>query len=155
MRAGNRRCQGRANRRRQAYLSRRAARDQEAALRGAGVTDFVFAAATRLFSCKKLTSRWSDHDRGGKTCSDRGCQCGAIRFALKAAPVKISICHCRMCQKAAGAPFASFADIEKDDFAWTAASRRHSAPLDRRARLLRRLRHPLSFRRIDGRGSRS
>ena len=29
-----------------------------------------------------------------------GCQCGAIRFALKAVPVKVSICHCRMCQKA-------------------------------------------------------
>jgi hypothetical protein len=48
-----------------------------------------------------------------------GCQCGAIRFALRAVPVKISICHCRMCQKASGAPFASFADIKKEDFTWT------------------------------------
>src|SRR5437879_13716571 len=48
-----------------------------------------------------------------------GCQCGAIRFALKAVPNRVSICHCRMCQKAAGAPFASFADIEHADFAWT------------------------------------
>ena len=48
-----------------------------------------------------------------------GCQCGAIRFAVKAAPVRVSICHCRMCQKASGAPFASFADIEHADFAWT------------------------------------
>src|ERR1700738_727393 len=48
-----------------------------------------------------------------------GCQCGAIRFALSAAPVKVSICHCRMCQKASGAPFASFADIEHSDFSWT------------------------------------
>src|ERR1700743_2868772 len=48
-----------------------------------------------------------------------GCQCGAIRFAVKAAPAKISICHCRMCQKASGAPFASFADMEHADFAWT------------------------------------
>jgi hypothetical protein len=44
-----------------------------------------------------------------------GCQCGAVRFAVSAAPVKVSICHCRMCQKAAGAPFASFADIENGD----------------------------------------
>ena len=48
-----------------------------------------------------------------------GCQCGAVRFAVSAAPAKISICHCRMCQKASGAPFASYADIEKGDFAWT------------------------------------
>jgi hypothetical protein len=48
-----------------------------------------------------------------------GCQCGAIRFAITAPPAKISICHCRMCQKASGAPFASLADIELGDFAWT------------------------------------
>ena len=48
-----------------------------------------------------------------------GCQCGAIRFALSAPPKKVSICHCRMCQKAAGAPFASFADIDRADFTWT------------------------------------
>ena len=48
-----------------------------------------------------------------------GCQCGAVRFALSAPPARISICHCRMCQKASGAPFASFADIEHADFSWT------------------------------------
>jgi hypothetical protein len=48
-----------------------------------------------------------------------GCQCGAIRFAVSGPPVKVSICHCRMCQKASGAPFAAFADIDPGDFAWT------------------------------------
>ena len=48
-----------------------------------------------------------------------GCQCGAIRFAVSKPPTRISICHCRMCQKATGAPFASFADIEHEHFAWT------------------------------------
>ena len=48
-----------------------------------------------------------------------GCQCGAIRFAVTAAPVKVSICHCRMCQKASGAPFASFAEIRNEHFGWT------------------------------------
>ena len=48
-----------------------------------------------------------------------GCQCGAIRFAVKAAPVKVSICHCRMCQKASGAPFASLAEIGHEHFSWT------------------------------------
>ena len=57
-----------------------------------------------------------------------GCQCGAIRFALSAPPLKVSICHCRMCQKAAGAPFASFAER---DFCGNCGT-------------------PLSFRRTDG-----
>ncbi|WP_438278254.1 GFA family protein [Nitrobacter sp.] len=51
-----------------------------------------------------------------------GCQCGAIRFALTAAPMRISICHCRMCQKATGAPFASFADIPRENFRCTKGS---------------------------------
>jgi hypothetical protein len=48
-----------------------------------------------------------------------GCQCGAVRFAVYAAPTRVAICHCRMCQKATGAPFASLADIPHENFAWT------------------------------------
>jgi hypothetical protein len=80
-----------------------------------------------------------------------GCQCGAIRFALSASPTKVSICHCRMCQKAAGAPFASFAEIEKGDFAWTRgepAVFRFSSIAERD--FCRDYGTPLSFRRIDG-----
>ena len=56
---------------------------------------------------------------GAKPVLTGGCQCGAIRFAVSAAPTRISICHCRMCQKASGAPFASLADIEHENFSWT------------------------------------
>lgn len=80
-----------------------------------------------------------------------GCQCGAIRFAVKTAPVKISICHCRMCQKASGAPFASFADIDREDFAWTKgrpAAFRSSSIAERD--FCSACGTPLSFRRIDG-----
>src|SRR4030081_2484547 len=80
-----------------------------------------------------------------------GCQCGAVRFALSAPPNKVSICHCRMCQKAAGAPFASFADIERGDFAWTrgqpAAFRSSSIAM---RDFCGDCGTPLSFRRIDG-----
>jgi hypothetical protein len=37
-----------------------------------------------------------------------GCQCGAVRYTLTARPKAASICHCRMCQKAGGAPFMAF-----------------------------------------------
>jgi hypothetical protein len=80
-----------------------------------------------------------------------GCQCGAIRFALSAPPKKVSICHCRMCQKAAGAPFASFADIENADFAWTRgqpAAFRSSSIAERH--FCAACGTPLSFRRLDG-----
>jgi len=48
-----------------------------------------------------------------------GCQCGARRYALYAEPYGAHICHCRMCQKAVGGPFAALAVVKLDDFAWT------------------------------------
>ena len=47
-----------------------------------------------------------------------GCQCGAVRYALLAEP-KPTVCHCRMCQKAVGGPFAALAMIQKSDITWT------------------------------------
>jgi len=80
-----------------------------------------------------------------------GCQCGAIRFAMTSAPSKVSICHCRMCQKASGAPFASLAEIDKEHFAWTRgqpASFRSSSIAMRD--FCAACGTPLSFHRIDG-----
>jgi hypothetical protein len=48
-----------------------------------------------------------------------GCQCGAVRYALYAAPEGVHVCHCRMCQRAVGGPFAALAPVRKADFAWT------------------------------------
>jgi hypothetical protein len=47
-----------------------------------------------------------------------GCQCGAVRYAMYAAP-KAGICHCRMCQRAVGGPFFAWAMVGTADFAWT------------------------------------
>lgn len=47
-----------------------------------------------------------------------GCQCGAVRYALAAAPVRAEFCHCRMCQRAVGGVFAAFADVRREDFRW-------------------------------------
>lgn len=50
-----------------------------------------------------------------------GCQCGAIRYALYQAPVS-TLCHCRMCQKAVGGPFAALCKVPLSHFAWTRGS---------------------------------
>jgi hypothetical protein len=47
-----------------------------------------------------------------------GCQCGAVRYALFEIP-ESTICHCRMCQKAVGGPFAALAKVPLSRFAWT------------------------------------
>ena len=48
-----------------------------------------------------------------------GCQCGAVRYALYGWPEMAHLCHCRMCQKAVGGPFAALAPIRLAEFAWT------------------------------------
>lgn len=46
-----------------------------------------------------------------------GCQCGAVRYALHAAPKYPHICHCRMCQKAFGSYFAALiGGVLREDF---------------------------------------
>ena len=51
-----------------------------------------------------------------------GCQCGAVRYRLDAAPTGANICHCRMCQKAGGGPFMAFAGVKPADMTWTRGS---------------------------------
>jgi hypothetical protein len=48
-----------------------------------------------------------------------GCQCGAVRYRLDAAPRGANICHCRMCQKAGGAPFMAFVGVANGTFVVT------------------------------------
>ncbi|MCB1630015.1 MAG: GFA family protein [Xanthomonadales bacterium] len=43
-----------------------------------------------------------------------GCDCGAVRFRLTAAPLFVHCCHCRWCQRETGAAFALNAMIETE-----------------------------------------
>ena len=54
--------------------------------------------------------------------SDRktgGCQCGALRFETTLPLDAVYVCHCRMCQKSVGGPFAVFVKLPKTGFRWT------------------------------------
>jgi hypothetical protein len=63
-----------------------------------------------------------------------GCQCGAIRYALDQQPVNVHVCHCRMCQKAVGGPFAVICPVQKTAFRVTRGtiSYFHSSDIARR-----------------------
>ena len=47
-----------------------------------------------------------------------GCQCGAVRYSLSATP-RGTLCHCRMCQKAVGGPFAALSTLDLAAVTWT------------------------------------
>ena len=79
-----------------------------------------------------------------------GCQCGAVRYALFAPPSGVHICHCRMCQRAVGGPFAALAPVKLVNLAWTAGKPgffRSSSIAERG--FCRDCGTPLSFRYLD------
>jgi hypothetical protein len=45
-----------------------------------------------------------------------GCQCGAVRYTADIIPKTAHLCHCRMCQKAAGNYFMALASAPKATF---------------------------------------
>ena len=76
-----------------------------------------------------------------------GCQCGRVRYATSVVPDDVSVCHCRMCQKAVGGPFIALALVHPDQITWTRgkpASFRSST--HRNPPVLRRLRHAARLR---------
>ncbi len=44
------------------------------------------------------------------------CLCGGVRYEVSRPITEVSLCHCRMCQKAQGSAFAAVAPILRDDF---------------------------------------
>jgi len=54
-----------------------------------------------------------------------GCQCGAVRYAVTQAPAGVHVCHCRMCQKAVGGPFAVICPVLKTEFRITRGAMQH------------------------------
>lgn len=47
-----------------------------------------------------------------------GCLCGAVRYRATKM-LRASLCHCRMCQKASGAPVVAWLMVPADEFEFT------------------------------------
>lgn len=48
-----------------------------------------------------------------------GCQCGVVRFRVEGALGDASVCHCRMCQKAAGNFYLPLVSVRQATLVWT------------------------------------
>lgn len=48
-----------------------------------------------------------------------GCNCGAVRYRISAAPLRVSHCHCATCRRASGAVAATLAAFPADAVEWT------------------------------------
>jgi hypothetical protein len=46
-----------------------------------------------------------------------GCLCGAVRY--RAGAIRAGYCHCRMCQKASGAPVVAWVVVARESLAFT------------------------------------
>ena len=81
-----------------------------------------------------------------------GCQCGAVRYRFSARPDDVSLCHCRMCQKATGGMFGAFAGGRIETFVITRGNPgtfRSSASVERG--FCPQCGTPLTFQRVGGR----
>ena len=60
-----------------------------------------------------------------------GCQCGAVRYAIAAAPVRVYVCHCLECRKQSASAFGISVWVRRADFTLlSGAPRIWSRPTD-------------------------
>ena len=50
--------------------------------------------------------------------AEGGCFCGAVRYQIEGPPLHADYCHCRMCQRVAGAPVVAWGTWPADRFTW-------------------------------------
>ncbi len=69
--------------------------------------------------------------------TEGGCHCGAVRFAVSGAAMRVGLCHCTDCRRHAGAPMVAWGLVAKDDlkvegetkeYASSEHGRRHFCP---------------------------
>ncbi len=48
--------------------------------------------------------------------NEGGCLCGAVRYAAKAQPIRVTFCHCKFCQRATGSAYFVEPVFQRGDF---------------------------------------
>jgi hypothetical protein len=63
-----------------------------------------------------------------------GCQCGRVRYEAELETDDAYLCHCRMCQRAAGGVSIAFVGVDRDRVTWTTQEpdRYRSSPIAHR-----------------------
>ena len=51
--------------------------------------------------------------------ADGGCLCGEVRYDVQSHPTRVTICHCKFCQKATGSAYLVEPFFDETDFAVT------------------------------------
>ncbi len=54
-----------------------------------------------------------------ETSMEGGCLCGSVRYSVSGSPFAAEYCHCRMCQKSAGAVVVNWMDFRIEQLTWT------------------------------------
>ena len=48
-----------------------------------------------------------------------GCRCGRVRYSVDGTPFHMTLCHCRDCRQATGAPAVAWFSLRPDELRWT------------------------------------
>lgn len=80
--------------------------------------------------------------------ADGGCLCGALRYRVNGDLVDAGYCHCRLCQRANGAPVVAWFTVPAAAFAWRAGTARcHASSARYQREFCAECGTPLVFRR--------
>jgi hypothetical protein len=59
-----------------------------------------------------------------------GCQCGSVNYVVTAEPMRVSVCHCKECQRQSGSAFAMSMLLKKDSLTVTGRTKQFTRIAD-------------------------
>src|SRR5689334_6313905 len=88
------------------------------------------------------------------TAFEGGCLCGAVRYRVAGPSVARSLCHCKTCRLAAGAPSVAWVVWRSSDFSWiSGAPARYASSKDVERTFCGQCGTPLTYQKTSERGT--